>query len=175
MESPLAPLFAELDALTKQVHQGLIGSWPEDAARFADVAIVPEQPPAQPAGFYPEDRYVVTQHTEALAWLFRSFVGPFADVEGYGFWKEQLFGRLGNAANWYLAANPEATDRELCLAVLCEAYLFADEFSWDESCIVDPMIVIDNQVLDDDRWPLDATRPANAAQVESFLTTRGVL
>ena len=141
-------LFRDLDALTGELRQDRLGTWDQEWARFADVAIVPEQPEPQPGGFYPEDRYVVTDHTRQLAWLFSRLVEPFSRIDGYGMWKEELFGRLGNAANWYLAANPDATATQVCLAVMCEAYQIADEMAWSDSGMNAPLVVVDNQV----RW-----------------------
>jgi hypothetical protein len=168
-------LFTELDAVTQAVGRDQVGTWHQEWARFADVAIVPEQPEPQPPGFYPEDRYVVTHHTRQLAWLFSRLVGPFGRIDGYGMWKEELFGRLGNSANWYLAANPDATASELCLAVMCEAYRIADEMAWSESGMHAPVVVFDNQVRDDARDPLDGSRPSTAAAVRSQLASRGAL
>jgi hypothetical protein len=174
-EAAIDDLFTALDAVTQEVGRDQVGTWDQEWARFADVAIVPEHPEPQPAGFYPEDRYVVTHHTRELAWLFSRLASSFSRVDGYGMWKEELFGRLGNAASWYLAANPEATASELCLAVICEAYRIADEMAWSESGMNAPLVVVDNQVRDDARDPLDGSRPTTAKAVRGQLASRGAL
>lgn len=175
MDASSRGLFTCLDSIARDVDAGAIGSWNPDEARFAGVAIVPVQPEPSPPGFYPEDRYVVTRHVGQVAWLFSRFVECFHTVDGYGVWKEDLFGRLGNAANWYVAANPDATDRELCLAVVVEAYQVADEVAWSGGQVAVPLLVVDNRVLDDALDPLAAGRPLTPVAVREALTVRGVL
>lgn len=168
-------LFRALDVLTHEVGRDEVGTWDQEWARFPDVAIVPGQPEPRPADFYPDDRYVVTVHTRQLAWLFSRLARAFGRIDGYGMWKEELFGRLGNSANWYPATNPAATAAELCLAVPCEAYRIADEMAWSESGMHAPLVVFDNQVRDDARDPLDGSRPSSPTEVRSLLAGRGAL
>ena len=165
--------FTAIDELTRRVQSGDLGTC--DTLRFADVAIVTEQPGPGPQSFYPEDRFVVTRHSQQLAWLFSELVPIFSTVDAYALWKEELFGRLGNAANWYLASNVDASDRELALAVLCEAYMIADEVNWSGGAADALLVTVDNRITDDARNPLAASRPADAASAEAWLTRRGVL
>lgn len=53
----------------------------------------------------------------------------FSQVEGYGLWKEELFGRLGNMANRVATKKKLEGVSELLLAVLHEAYSVAEELS----------------------------------------------
>ncbi len=66
----------------------------------------------------PAPRYVVTSHASELSWLFEQVRNIFIEIDDYGFLKEEIFGRLGNTANRFLAKNPEADTDETLLAVM---------------------------------------------------------
>lgn len=155
--------------LARRVLGGTVGS--SDSYRFAGVRIVPIQPEPRPPGFYPEDRYVVTSHGAEVGWVFDELANAFGEAYGYGLWKDELFGRLGNAANWYLAHNPATSARDLCLAILCEASDMADEIEAHDG-LQALIITTDNIIADDARWPMDAGRPSTAEQVRAYLHDR---
>lgn len=165
-------LFLGLTQIGEAVRAGIAYHF-DSPARFAGTSIVSEQPEPVTGGFYPEDRVVVTAHGPELAGLFRELVRVFGTAPGYGFWKEELFGRLGNSASWYIARNPDCTAQELALAVVCEAFQIADEMAWGDGEMPGQFIVVDNLVLDDSRDPFLATRPQNAAEVRQWFAGRG--
>lgn len=140
--------------------------------RFADVSIVRAAPESTRSRFYPEDRYLVTKHVDEVGWLFRELVDVFGKVDGYGVWKAELFGRLANAANWYLARNPDASAEELNLAIAAESVLIADELAFDVGGHRVLALGFDNEVVDDLRDPLEASRPRNATEVRQLLDGR---
>lgn len=141
--------------------------------RFADVSIVREAPRTAAGGFYPEDRYLVTRFPREVGWLFKELVTAFAVWDGYGAWKEELFGRLGNAANWYAARVPDASAVDTCLAVLVEALDIDSELGTTGGVLSAVDVGAGNQVLDDERDPLSDGRPTTLAEVRAHLRAYG--
>lgn len=160
-----------LRSLAETVIESGVGREPHD--RFADVALVRVQPLSEAPGFYPEDRYFVTQHVEEVAWLFVQIRDIFVQLDGYGFWKEELFGRLANAGNFYLARNPSADPDELCLALILEAFEIFEDFVEHGGTLPAPLVTVDNVIADDRRDPLDGSRPAGQESVRTQLRQRG--
>lgn len=116
-----------LDRLVKEVSAGGIGHMP--AWDSDDVVITPIHPmPSDDHGFYPTNRWVVTQHTWELSWLLHRLENAFGQSiqvrSRYVF-----FGRLADRANAYLGYTPakQQTAKALLLTVLTEARLMADE------------------------------------------------
>ena len=97
--------------------------------------------------FYPAPRYVVTAHASELSWLFEQVRNIFIEIDDYGFLKEEIFGRLGNTANRFLAKNPEADTNQTLLAVMHEAFAIAEEIRDGEFAAL--MVTSGNQILDD--------------------------
>ena len=118
---------SRLDRLLDEVSAGIIGQtppWDSD-----DVIITPMHPrPSDDCDFYPTTRWVVTQHAWELNWLLHRLKDAFGQAieirSRYVF-----FGRLADAANWYLAATPprDQTAKTLLQAVMTEARKMADE------------------------------------------------
>ena len=113
----------------------------------ADVCIVKKLPKIKSGGFYPDPRFVVTDHEIELSWLFEQLRDIFNKIEDYGFWKEELFGRLGNTANRYLTKFPTASAKELLLAVMHEAFSIIEEIQ--DGDFRSPMVTINNRIYDD--------------------------
>ena len=113
----------------------------------ADVCIVKKLPRIKSGGFYPDPRFVVTEHDTELSWLFEQLRDIFNKIEDYGFWKEELFGRLGNTSNRYLAKFPTASVKELLLAVMHEAFSIIEEIQ--DGDFRSPIVTINNRIYDD--------------------------
>lgn len=121
------PTISALNDLTREViaeRFGKSASW-----QGGDVVISDKPADARLAGFYPDPRFVSTKFVGELSWLFEKLVPIFSQIDGYGAWKEELFGRLGNMANRVATKNKVEVVSELLLAVLHEAYSIAEELS----------------------------------------------
>ena len=83
----------------------------------AHVVIVAKAPQPSKGGFYPDPRFVETRHVGELSWVFQELRDIFQAVDGFGAWKEEFFGRLGNVANGFTSISPDGSARGLLLAV----------------------------------------------------------
>ena len=113
----------------------------------AGVSIYKESPPESPAGFYPEPRKIETEFVAELSWLFVRFVEIFENLEGYYFWKFELFGRLGNMANRAKQKIVPLTCQALLLAVLHEGISVIEEMEDGELKVLP--ITSGNTIYDD--------------------------
>ena len=157
---------SKLEAIIKD------GSLPEfEGARFADVSIVPLQPVPQPASLYPEDYYLVTPHVEAVGRFFIAIRDAFARNHGYVGFKDELFFRMAEAGNWYIANNPDASADELLRAMLVEAYQFRDIVELEPAVFasVQATMAVDGVSLLDRPDPLSDVRPRTPKQVRAML------
>ena len=126
----------------------------------AGVQICIERPQVD-GGFGQNIRFVETQFVGELSWLFERLKKAFIDSPGYGRWKEEFFGRLGNVATKYQSAAKNLTKENLLLAVLHEGYAMAEELT-DEGTIVSLPLTLDGMVLDD---------VLNTSDLGAYLTT----
>jgi hypothetical protein len=136
---------SSLTTLFDEVHEGSIGTakpW-----YGADVAIVSELPDSEPNDFYPGPRFVVTKSSQELSWLFERLREIFVDVDGYGQLKEEIFGRLGNSANRYMAKHPNVGTKQLLSAVVHEAFSINEEIEDGEFETL--LVAFGNEILDD--------------------------
>lgn len=113
----------------------------------ADVAITNSSTVVEEGGFYPAYRYVVTTYASELSWVFEQVRDIFMEIDNYGLFKEEIFGRLGNTANRFLTKNPSANAQEILLAVMHEAFAIAEEIQHGEFAAL--MVTSGNQILDD--------------------------
>ena len=115
----------KLAALEQQITNGQWGEAP--SWQGADVVILEKSPSPSRGGFYPDPRYVETEFVVELSWLFLKCRDIFLKLEGYGGWKEELFGRLGNMANRAKEKISPLNCQTLLLAVLHECFSITDE------------------------------------------------
>lgn len=118
---------AGLKTLRAEVLAGMIKVLPVWVEH--DVVITSKRPlVADPFGFRPTNRYVITEYPWELSWLFTRIAEAFGPAVGI---RSQyvFFGRLADAANRYLHANPgpQSDCKELLLKVLDEADGLASE------------------------------------------------
>lgn len=116
--------------------------------RGADVVILEKAPVLPPSRFYPDPRFVETPHVAELSWLFHRVGGLFSRLAGYGFWKEELFGTLGNTAADFQEAHPDCSATQLLLAVADRAQDMALLFE-QEGTVPSLPITFNNVILDD--------------------------
>lgn len=114
----------------------------------ADVVISIKPPKRAEEGFYPEPRYVVTNHAFELSWLFEALRDAFyAEARIDSCSKIEFFGRLANAANRFLQRSTNPTAHHLCAAVLHEAFAIYEETEQGTfQCLA---IAFGNEIVDD--------------------------
>lgn len=138
-------VFAKLMLLSTEIVNGQ--SRNSALWQGADVVITSSAPNVEDGGFYPPSRYVATVHASELSWLFEQVRNIFIEINDYGFLKEEIFGRLGNTANRFLAKNQEANADETLLAVMHEAFAIAEKIRDGEFAAL--MVASGYQILDD--------------------------
>ena len=107
----------QLDDIASKINEGWLEStdfWGGARVAITNVARAPQEP-----GFYPEPTFVVTPHASQLSWLFCLLRDVAMDLDEYGLWKHEFFGRLAAASQ---SVPPEAEVRSLLLQVLRQAY-----------------------------------------------------
>ena len=82
--------------------------------------------------FPPEPQHVVTAHVGAVSWFFEQVRDCFCDVEGYAFFKEGLFGELGDVVEEVTKQSPDINAQDLLLAVMDLAEQRFAEFTAEE-------------------------------------------
>lgn len=132
--------------LLRQVEAGSIGTAPP--WQGADVVILKKAPAPSVGNFYPDPRFVETKYVIELSWLFEELRDIFWHNEGYGAWKEELFGRLGNVATKFQSVCPDGSVKGLLTAVIEEALTMANEIA-REGGLQFLALTFDNRILDD--------------------------
>lgn len=117
----------KLESLSKKVATNDIGH--AEGWDGADVVVCAVAPPPTEGGFYPEARYVETRYVAEISWMFEQIRNIFWNHPGYGAWKEELFGRLGNVVQSQTARKTDASLEHLIAALLHEVHAIAEEIS----------------------------------------------
>ena len=136
----------KIQDLLRLVEAGSIGA--ASPWQGADVVILKKAPAPSEGGFYPDPRFVETKYVKKLSWLFEQLRDIFWESEGYGAWKEEFFGRLGNVATKFQSVCPEGSVRGLLTAVIEEASTMADEIALEDG-LQYLAITSGNRILDD--------------------------
>jgi len=132
--------------LLRQVEAGSIGA--ASPWQGADVVILKKAPAPSVGNFYPDPRFVETKYVNELSWLFEKLRDIFWNNEGYGAWKEEFFGRLGNVATKFQSVCPDGSVNGLLTAVIEEASTMANEIA-REGGLQFLALTFDNRILDD--------------------------
>lgn len=90
-------LVEQLAALQKMISDGDWGM--AEPWRGADVCIVDVAPVPSPNAWLPDDEYVITPYVRELSWVFEQARNVVQDHDGYGSFKYEFFGRMGEAVN----------------------------------------------------------------------------
>ena len=88
----------------------------------ADVVIDNRSHNSNSDSFYPEPRFVISEFSYELSWLFEKLRDAFYEenlLDGCS--KIEFFGRLANSANKKISNNKNVSKQELCLTILNEA------------------------------------------------------
>lgn len=136
----------KIHELLRRVEAGSIGA--AEPWQGADVVILKKAPAPSEGNFYPDPRFVETKYVKELSWLFEQLRDIFWNNEGYGAWKEEFFGRLGNVATKFQSVCPEGSVKGLLTAVIEEAATMADEIAL-EGGLQYLAITSGNRILDD--------------------------
>jgi hypothetical protein len=161
---------AALELLSSKIASGEIGKakdW-----QGADVVISQNPLEVEPNSFYPSPRNVVSSFSSELSWLFECLRDVFISLEGYGFWKEEFFGRIGNAANRFSARNINHSRQKLLLAVIHEAHCILEEMENGDFQVLP--ISINNMIYDDVFREIENEGSAGAAEVDEFIKSLGI-
>lgn len=76
------------------------GDWGKSEPwRGADVCIVDAAPVSHPNGWLPDDDYIITPYVRELSWVFEQARNAVWEHEGFGAFKYEYFGRMGEAVN----------------------------------------------------------------------------
>lgn len=114
----------------------------------ADVVITRKPPQKSEDSFYPEPRYLITNYSLELSWLFEALRDAFyAENRLDSCSKIEFFGRLANAANRFFRRSASPTAHHLCAAVLHEAFAIYEETeAGNFQCLP---IAFGNEIVDD--------------------------
>jgi hypothetical protein len=140
----------------------------------ADVALTRNAPSqSTETGFYPDPRYVVTEHALELSWLFEELRDAFyAEQRLDGCSKIEFFGRLANAANRCIKKAGDPSSNNLCAAVLHEAFAIYDEMEAGEfKCLA---IALGNEIVDDHIDEALRTGYIGTESTLEFFRSRGI-
>lgn len=134
----------------------------------AGLIVSEQQPQFSNSRFYSSPRLVVTTHAPQVSWLLERVHEIFSTNEGYWFWKEELFGRLGNVV---VARNRNFGKEDVravlgCLAI--EAFRLARQLDATGSI---PALAIthDGHIVDDFTCESDAYSCLASEQIEELL------
>lgn len=156
----------EIQRLLGKIEAGTIGK--SQPWQGADVVIVEVTPEPTVGGFHPDQRFVETENVAELSWAFEQLRDIFWKCEGYGLWKEEFFGRLGNVATKFQSVCPEGSLTGLLSAVIEEASTMADEIEL-KGGLEYLALTFDNRIFDDFNLVSDGNRYLNQALVEKRL------
>jgi len=87
----------QLDTIKELIAAGDWGM--AEPWRGADVCIVDAVPAPNPNAWLPDDEYVVTPFVRELSWVFEQARNAVWEHEGFGGFKYEFFGRMGEAVN----------------------------------------------------------------------------
>ena len=145
-EMKMTTLTTLLDHLGQRIARGEVGE--AEPWGGADVVVCEVAPAPTEDGFYPDPRYVETSYVPQVSWMFEQVRNIFWDHDGYGGWKEELFGRLGNVVQAQTSRSKDVTRPQILAALLHEAYAMAEEVE-DFGGLETMMLSWDNHILDD--------------------------
>jgi len=156
----------EIENLVNEIRADQVGTsrpW-----QGADVVITRRAPAPSSENFYPDPRFVETRFVGELSWLFEQLRDVFMASEGYGAWKEEFFGRLGNVAVKFQSVCPESSVIGLLETVAEEAMSMADEIE-EFGGLKTLLVTSGNRILDDFTLVTDSNRYLSQARVRERL------
>ncbi len=162
-----------IDQVAATVRRG--GAGTEKPWAGAEIIICEKAPRTSNSGDWrPDPRFVETNFVGELSWMFNRLAEIFRNDRGYGGWKEEFFGRLGNVTTKYQSAVKDASSLRVLQAVLHEAYAMAEEID-DYGSIETLPITSGNAILDDYIGLSDLSAYLNAEETQEYLRKKGFL
>lgn len=114
----------------------------------ADVVIDNKPHVSNPNSFYPEPRFVITEFSLEISWLFECLRDAFyAEKLIDGCTKIEFFGRLANSANDKINKDKNISKQELCISIINEAEKIYSEIKNGTFCSLP--IAEGNKIADD--------------------------
>jgi len=156
----------QIAKLMESVRTNQIGT--SKAWQGADVVVTKRAPSPSVDNFNPDPRFVETRFVGELSWLFEQLRDVFMKSDGYGLWKEEFFGRLGNIARKFQSVCPECSVVGLLETVAEEAMTMADEIE-KSGGLESLMVTTGNMILDDITLASDRNRYLSQERVRERL------
>ena len=138
-----------LRSLAVRVASGDIGRKPGRRHGFASTAVTDRAEKPNPNRWGPTPRAFISPFPREMAWIFAEVVKATNMLPGYGRWKVELFGRMGNAGNAYIQENPNSSPSKLGLAVVLEALIFVEKMDSPDGNEV-LLVTTDAEIVDDE-------------------------
>lgn len=138
-----------LRSLAVRVANGEMERKPGRRYGFASTLVTDHAEKPNPNRWGPPPRAFISPFPQEMAWIFSEVVGATNMLPGYGWWKEELFGRMGNAGNAYVEENPNSSPSQVGLTVVLEALVYVEKMdSPDGNEIL--LVTTDAEIVDDD-------------------------
>ena len=161
-----------LRSLAVRVASGDIERKPGRRHGFASTLVTDRAEKPNPNRWGPPPRAFISPFPREMAWIFSEVVSATNMLPGYRWWKEELFGRMGNAGNTYVEENPNSSPSEVGLAVVLEALVFVEKMdSPDGNEIL--LVTTDAEIVDDE-WDRGLFGVTSWSQLELAWSKRGI-
>lgn len=139
-----------LRSLAVRVASGGIERKPGGRYGFAGTLVTDQAEKPNPNRWGAPPRAFISPFPREMAWIFSEVVSATNMLPGYGLWKSELFGRMGNAGHAYIRENPNSSSSELGLAVVLEAFVFVEKTDSPDGNEV--LLATTNAEIVDDDW-----------------------
>lgn len=164
--------FNKIDSLSAKIIKGEIGQ--SEPWQGADVKVlgITEKYANSKGGFYPDERLLRTTFVREVSWLFEQLRDIFNKLDGYGFWKEEFFGRVTNIANIFLNNTKVDQSAQLLLAIVHETYAILEEMQDGEFRVLS--LALGNQIAHDLIRKSEGNGFLSIEDTKAFLSSRGI-
>ena len=168
----MSVLVDEIDEILETVRRGGVGiAKPWGGAEVIICETAPTE--ASNNSWYPEKRYVETKFVGEVSWLFIQLRNVFDKQDGFGRWKEEFFGRLGNVITKFQTVVADASLDQILEAVVHEAYAMAEEIN-DYGEIETLPVTFGNAIIDDFLGTSDLSAYLGSAATLEYLKQNGL-
>ena len=161
-----------LRSLADRIAGGDMRRKPGRRYGFANTLVTDRPDKPNPRRWGPPPREFISPFPGEMAWIFSEVVKATNMLHGYTFWKDELFGRLGNAGKSYLNENPQASRTDVGLALVLEALVFVEKMESPDG--IDFSLVTVNAAIVDDEWDRDTFGISSRSALERAWRDRGL-
>ena len=160
-------MLKEVQVLTQALEWGKLPR-ASKAWGGANVVVAKEPPSSNEEQFGSGPRYVLTPHVLEVSAVLEKLAQVAKKHPGFGVWKEEFFGRIGNAATAIQEICPECTAETLVSHLLETAQELAAEI--DEKGGLETLLVAPGSLIFDDiRVASDSNRYLSAQRVQELI------